>query len=57
MSVEAGSPESERQYHYYASHTIPWYVHVLWVSFWIFAIGYMLVYALPSVGPEIANPP
>lgn len=57
MTIEPGSPESERQYHYYSSHVIPWYVHVLWVSFWIFAIGYLWIFALPSVGPEIANPP
>jgi len=55
--ADTGSPEIERRYFYYSSHVIPWYVHVLWVSFWVFAIGYLLVYALPMIRVEVASPP
>ncbi|MFO0807635.1 MAG: hypothetical protein U0746_03345 [Gemmataceae bacterium] len=54
---ETQSPEAERKYHFYSSHVIPWYVHALWVSFWLGAIAYLLIYALPMVRTEVANPP
>lgn len=41
-------PEQEGTYHTYTTHRIPWYVHVMWVGFWIVLIWYVLRYAIPS---------
>lgn len=49
--------QDEHQYHQYAGKKIPWFVHLLWVLFWCFAIYYALRFALPSIGPELLAPP
>lgn len=54
---EIASPETERRYHFYSSHVIPWYIHAIWISFWLFAIAYMLTNALPALRTEVINPP
>jgi hypothetical protein len=54
---DPNSPEVERKYLFYSGHEIPWYVHALWISFWLFAVSYMLMYAMPIMRSEVANPP
>jgi hypothetical protein len=52
-----GSPEKEHENHNYRSSEIPWYVHLLWVSFWIFAVCYLVIYVLPQMQSELLSPP
>jgi hypothetical protein len=47
----------EHQHHDYRSSRIPWYVHVIWISFWVVAIIYIFRYLVPSMQVELANPP
>lgn len=54
---EDRSPEAENRNHTYFGSEIPWFVHVLWVGFWLFAMGYLLVYALPALQEELLSPP
>jgi hypothetical protein len=54
---ETGPNDAERTYHRYVTHNIPWYVHALWIVFWIFAVSYVLIYFLPSVGQDFAPKP
>ena len=54
---EPGTPEQELQYHTYVGHVIPWYVRLIWVLFWIFAIGYAISYFLPALQTELLTPP
>lgn len=42
------TPEQERSFHTYTTHRIPWFVHVMWVSFWILFIWYVVRYAIPA---------
>lgn len=51
------APEVESRFHHYISNKIPWYVHLMWVLFWIFVAAYVLTYFLPALKVEIANPP
>ncbi len=37
----------ENKYHSYQTHHIPWYVRVMWISFWIGAVWYTIRYAIP----------
>ena len=48
-------PETENQYHTYVTHRVPWFIHVLWVGFWILAIWYVLTYLFPIIPSEIRN--
>ncbi len=57
MPTESGPPEQELRYHTYVSHVIPWYVRLIWVVFWIFAIGYVVVNFLPALQTELLTPP
>jgi hypothetical protein len=54
---ENPSAETENVHHTYVTHRIPWYVHVMWVLFWILAIAYILIYQLPQIPREIQSPP
>lgn len=54
---ESGTPEQELKHHTYVSHTIPWYVRLMWLVFWIFAIGYVVVNFLPAIQTELLTPP
>ncbi len=52
-----GTPEREGRFHRYQSSRVPWYVHVLWLLFWIFAVAYVLRYLLPAIKVEFLSPP
>lgn len=54
---EQPKPDGEEKYHNYVTNKIPWFVHVMWVIFWILAIGYLLTWFVPSLQREILNPP
>jgi len=54
---ETASPEAEHKNHRYTGYVIPWFIHMLWVLFWIFAIGYMLRYLFPAIQGELKSPP
>ena len=55
--IENLPPEEENKNHTYVTHRIPWFVHLLWISFWILAIAYILAYQLPAIRTEFLNPP
>jgi hypothetical protein len=54
--VDPGSPQAENRNHRYVGNVIPWYVRVLWLGFWIFAISYVLIYLVPDVRRELRAP-
>lgn len=54
---EETTPEVESRFHHYISNRIPWYVHLIWVLFWIFVVGYVLTYFLPALKVELVTPP
>lgn len=54
---DPSTPEQESRFHTYASHVIPWYVRLIWVLFWIFAIGYVIKNFLPAIQTELLTPP
>ncbi len=51
------TPEAEIQNHRYVGNEIPWYVHALWVLFWVFAIAYVFAYLFPALREELLSPP
>ena len=55
--IENTPPEEENKNHTYVTNRIPWFVHLAWISFWIMAIAYILVYQLPAIRTEFLNPP
>jgi hypothetical protein len=50
-------PEHDRQFLTYRSNRVPWFIHILWFSFWVLAIWYVLRYQFPALPIEIRNPP
>ena len=54
---EYAPAEVEHQYHHYTGNRIPWYVRLLWVLFWIFAVYYTLSYLFPALRVELTTPP
>lgn len=54
---ESASAEAENKHHDYLGSQIPWYIHLLWVSFWILAIYYVVTFLFPAFRTEIVSPP
>jgi hypothetical protein len=55
--MNPNSPQSEHQHHAYVTNRIPWWVRLVWVGFWVFAVYYTIVYMLPAMVHELAFPP
>ncbi|MCA9122251.1 MAG: hypothetical protein H6822_21390 [Planctomycetaceae bacterium] len=51
--VENTSAEVEHQYHHYTGNRIPWYVRLMWLAFWIFAVVYTIRYLFPAIQVEL----
>lgn len=51
------SPVEEGRHHTYTGTRIPWYVRLMWVAFWVFAIAYVINYLLPALQHELTSPP
>ena len=51
--TERTSPEADEQYHHYTGNRIPWYVRLMWLGFWVFAIYYTISYLFPAVQIEL----
>jgi len=56
-AADADSAYAEHQYHNYTGNRIPWYVRLLWLCFWCFAIYYSLQYLFPMLSVELTSPP
>lgn len=54
---DPASPEVEGRFHTYVGNRIPWYVRLIWLCFWVFAVYYVIVYLLPNLQTEILSPP
>ncbi|MCC7476420.1 MAG: hypothetical protein IT425_13580 [Pirellulales bacterium] len=54
---DAGLPETEGRFHAYVSSRIPWYVRLLWIGFWVFAIYYVLNYFIPELKSNLPSSP
>jgi hypothetical protein len=55
--ADPDSPEMENRFHTYVGNRIPWYVRLIWLCFWVFAVYYVLRYLFPDLQAEILNPP
>lgn len=47
----------EHQYHQYVGNRIPWYVRLIWIGFWCFAVYYVIRYLFPDLQTELLAPP
>lgn len=54
---DQSSAQREGCFHSYVGNRIPWYVRLIWLLFWIFAISYVFMYLFPALQVEITNPP
>ncbi len=51
-----GTAEVESRFHTYVGNRIPWYVRLLWLGFWIFAVYYTITYLFPDLQTRVLNP-
>jgi hypothetical protein len=54
---EPTTAEAETRFHTYKGNRIPWYVRLMWLGFWVFAVYYVITYLFPDLQTEIFNPP
>ena len=52
-SSQRTTAEEDQQHHSYTGNTIPWYVRLIWLLFWIFAIYYTIQYLFPAIQTEL----
>ena len=50
---ERQNAEEEHQFHHYTGNRIPWYVRLMWLGFWIFAIAYTIRLMFPAIRAEL----
>ena len=43
----------EGAFHRYRGNRIPWYVRMMWLGFWIFAIAYTIQWLFPALQREL----
>lgn len=55
--VDNPSPEVEHRFHQYTGNRIPWYVRLIWIGFWAFAIYYTVTYLFPNLQMELLKRP
>lgn len=55
--VPTTSAAEESQFHSYVGNRIPWYVRLIWIGFWVFAVYYVIKYLFPDFQTEIVDPP
>ena len=56
-SVEQPSPRQEHTFHHYRGNVIPWYVRLIWIGFWAFAVYYIIANFFPALRIELISPP
>jgi hypothetical protein len=54
---ERANAEFEGRNHTYSGHLIPWFVRLMWLIFWAFAIAYVVKFLLPALQTELLSPP
>jgi hypothetical protein len=57
LNTENAGPAEENRYHCYTGNRIPWYVRVMWIAFWCFAVYYAVRYLFPELQTELIAPP
>lgn len=57
VPMENGSAQEEHRHHDYVGNDIPWYVRLLWVGFWVWAIWLTIQYLLPFMRVELFQAP
>ena len=53
---ERTTVENDSLYHHYRGNAIPWYVRLIWLGFWIFAIAYYHSFLFPAMQIELFAP-
>ena len=57
VPVKNTSAEEESRWHSYVGSIIPWYVRLIWLLFWVFAVYYTIAYLFSALQVEIVSPP
>ncbi|MCA9267006.1 MAG: hypothetical protein KDA41_00970 [Planctomycetales bacterium] len=53
QAPETTSAEVEHGYHNYTGNAIPWFVRVIWIGFWVYAVYYTVQYLFPALRIEL----
>lgn len=43
----------DSRFHDYRGNAIPWYVRLMWIGFWVFAVAYAIQFLFPSLREEL----
>ncbi|HVX62198.1 MAG TPA: hypothetical protein VHC19_16390 [Pirellulales bacterium] len=55
--VDQIKADEENQFHSYVGNRIPWYVRLIWIGFWCFAVYYTVRYLFPDLQTELLHAP
>ena len=53
VDIPTETAEVEHEHHHYTGNDIPWYVRLIWLGFWVFAIYYTIRFLFPAVQVEL----
>ncbi|MCA9153953.1 MAG: hypothetical protein R3C99_04700 [Pirellulaceae bacterium] len=52
---EHTSAQQEHQHHHYTGNSIPWYVRLIWIGFWVFTVYYTIRFLFPALQVELLS--
>ena len=41
------------QFHHYRGNRIPWFVRIMWLGFWVFAVIYTIRFLFPALRVDL----
>jgi hypothetical protein len=54
---EQTTAEAEHKFHSYSNNRIPWFVRLMWVGFFVFAICYVIAFLVPELPAKFLHSP
>ena len=57
VPVKRTTAKEESRWHSYVGNSIPWYVRLIWLLFWVGAVYYAIAWLFPALQREIVSPP
>lgn len=53
VEVKPNPIQADDKYHHYTGNRIPWFVRLMWLGFWVFAISYTILYLFPALQRDL----
>jgi hypothetical protein len=50
-------PELARKHHRFLRPRLPWYIQLIWMAFWLFALAFVVYFLFPALQKQLLSVP